>query len=122
MRYVNGFLCLLMVLFAAVQYNDPDAALWVPMYLVPAAWAGLAAFRPHKLRNRLPSLALAACTALAVVAAIVLWPQDEGWWRQEVWWESEPAREGMGLMVVVIVMLVVGLTWSRMRRDLTTSG
>ena len=89
---------------------------------MPAAWAGLAAFRPHKLRDRLPSLALAACTALAVVAAIVLWPQDEGWWRQEVWWESEPAREGMGLMVVVIVMLVVGLTWSRMRRDLTTSG
>ena len=112
MRYVNGILCFFMLLFAAVQYNDPDGLLWIPIYLVPAAWAGFAAYRPRALRGRWPSLGLAACLALALVGLVLYWPQDPGWWRQDVWWESEPAREGMGIMIVTASLLVVALTWS----------
>jgi hypothetical protein len=35
MRYLNGFLCLLLALFTIVQYNDPDAVLWVPSLRLP---------------------------------------------------------------------------------------
>ncbi len=111
MRYLNGFLCLLMILFAAVQYNDPDFALWVVIYAIPAAWAGFAAYRPEALRGRLPSLGLVVCIVLAVGGMVYVWPTDPGWWRQEVWWQSETAREGMGLMVVTLVMLAVAATW-----------
>ena len=45
MRYLNGFFCILLILFAAVQYNDPDFALWFSIYAMAAAWAGVAAFR-----------------------------------------------------------------------------
>ena len=49
MRYVHIVLGVLMVTFAAVQYNDPDAPLWIVIYLVPAAWA-FAASVPSKNR------------------------------------------------------------------------
>ena len=51
MRYVNGFFCVLMVLFTVVQYNDPDAILWILIYGLTAVWAGLAAFRPDRFAH-----------------------------------------------------------------------
>ena len=48
---VNILLGLVMVAFAAVQYNDPDALLWIVIYLVPAAWAFAAAFRLERVRS-----------------------------------------------------------------------
>ena len=48
MRILNGVLCLLMLAFVAVQYNDPDAAVWMVIYALPAAWAALAAWQPAR--------------------------------------------------------------------------
>jgi hypothetical protein len=36
MKFFNIFFCIVFVLFAGVQYNDPDPYLWVPIYLYPA--------------------------------------------------------------------------------------
>ena len=47
MQYVNAFLCLLFVVCAIAQYNDPDALLWFLIYAIPAAWAGAIAWRPE---------------------------------------------------------------------------
>jgi hypothetical protein len=110
MRLINGLLCLVMVLFAAVQYNDPDLWFWVPVYLVPALWTGLGAFRPGRLVAPLPSLGIGLSLAFAAVLTAVYWPTDVGWWRQEVWVHSETAREGMGLMIVTATLLVVVAT------------
>ena len=118
MRIVNGVLCLLMLAFAAVQLNDPDAGLWILIYLLPAAWAGLAAWQPVRLQARPATLGLGLCLLTALAGVAYWWPADAGWWRQEVWWQSETAREGMGLMVVTLVLLVVGLSrWLAQRRS-----
>lgn len=116
MRYLNWCLCGVMVLFAAVQYNDPDALFWIVMYAVAALWAGLAAYRPALLRRTLPFAALTICVVAAAAITLSLWPRQPGWWRQEVWWESESAREGMGLMVVTLVLLIVAVTGLLVRR------
>ncbi len=116
MRYLNWCLCGVMVLFAAVQYNDPDALFWIVMYAVAALWAGAAAYRPALFRRTLPFAALAICVVAAAAITVSLWPQQPGWWRQEVWWESESAREGMGLMVVTLVLLIVAVTGLLVRR------
>jgi len=113
MRYVNTVLCLLMLLFIGVQYNDPDGAAWMFIYAVPAAWAGLAALRPSWLAGRLPKALLLACLAAAVLGIFHYWPDTPRWWASEVWYEVETAREGMGMMIVAIVLLVV---WSSVRR------
>jgi hypothetical protein len=36
MKIFNIFFILVFILFAAVQYNDPDPYVWIPIYLYPA--------------------------------------------------------------------------------------
>lgn len=107
MRYVLMVLGLLMVAFAAVQYNDPDAMLWIVIYLIPAAWAFAAAFRPARVRSRAGERLLWATVAAAAGTTVLYWPAVPGFWHQEVWWVEETAREGMGVMVGLAVLLVV---------------
>ena len=107
MRYVHGLSCLMMVLFAAVQYNDPDGPLWSLLYGIPAIWAGLAATRPRLLAHPFAATLLGLSLLAALVLTFLYWPPVDQWWRQAVWWESEPAREGMGLMIVTAVLLAV---------------
>ena len=66
MRYVLMLLGLLMAAFAAVQYNDPDALLWIVIYLIPAAWAFAAAFRPARVASRAGERLLWATVAAGV--------------------------------------------------------
>jgi len=36
MKIFNIFFILVFILFAGVQYNDPDPFLWIPIYMYPA--------------------------------------------------------------------------------------
>ena len=114
MRYLNAALCLLMLLAAGVQLNDPDGALWVAIYAVPALWAGLAAWRPRLLAGGASRALLLACLAAAVLGVVRYWPDTPRWWASEVWYATETAREGMGMMIVALVLLVV---WAGTRRQ-----
>ena len=107
MKYLFALLALLMFLFAAVQYNDPDGPLWMLLYGVPAIWAAIAWLRPRLLTRTVALVLLSACVMAGLVLVVVLWPPAEEWWRTEVWWESEASREGMGLMLVAGVLLAV---------------
>ena len=96
-----------MVAFAAVQYNDPDALLWIVIYLVPAFWAFIAAFRMPFVRSLAGERFLWTTVALGVGTTVFYWPAMPGFWRREVWWVEETAREGMGVMIALLVLLVV---------------
>lgn len=110
LRIVNGLLCLVLVAFAAVQYNDPDFYFWMPVYAVPAAWAGVAAYDAGRLRRGPLAAALGLCIVAAATGTVWFWPTEAGFWYRQVWWESETAREGMGMMIVTVVLLVTALT------------
>jgi hypothetical protein len=107
MRYVFAALALFMLLFVAVQYNDPDGPLWMVFYGVPAVWAGLAAFRPRLLAGRAGRPLLVLSLVVAIALTLAYWPPVDQWWLKSVWWESEEAREGMGLMLVSTILLAV---------------
>ncbi len=115
MRYLNGFFCVIMILFVVVQYNDPDYAYWMAIYGIPAFWTGVAALRPAVLRRRVYASGLVLTTVAAAAGMVYHWPKTPGWWRQETWWDDELAREGMGMMIVTLVLLVVLLTAWRAR-------
>ena len=110
MKYLNIVFCMLMILFAAVQYNDPDTMFWIVIYLIPALWTGLAAFRPKLFRTTLPMTLLGACVVVALIGSIYFWPGEPGFWRKDVWWESETAREGMGMMIATVALIVASVT------------
>lgn len=107
MRLLNIVLFVLMILFVAVQYNDPDGSMWMLIYSIPAIWTAIAILKPSWLGNQLAHALLLFSIFAAVAGMIYYWPTTPGWWRQEIWWEVETAREGMGLMIVAIVLFVV---------------
>jgi hypothetical protein len=119
MRYVNGFFCVVLTLFALVQYNDPDALLWFLIYAIPAAWAGFAAFRPDLLKARPLSIAAyAACVAAAVLGSLYLWPS-----LPDNWIHVEEEREGLGMIMTALALALVGIAWWHQRRwQLPTAG
>ena len=115
MRYVHIVFGLLMVAFAAVQYNDPDALLWIVIYLVPAAWAFAAAFRSAQLRSLAGERLLWLSVAIGAATTVFYWPTVPEFWRKDVWWVEETAREGMGVMIGFAILLVV-LAMSLLRK------
>jgi hypothetical protein len=110
MRIASGIFCVIMVAFTVVQFNDPDALLWAIIYGVIAIWCGLAAFRTEILSKDWGSRLLVLSLALASFAVVWYFPKTPGFWHTEVWWETETAREGMGMMVAFIALIVAWLT------------
>jgi len=106
MRILNIVLFVMMLVFMVVQYNDPDGPLWVAIYSVPALWALLCGVRPQLLSVPLVKALLWFCLIVAIVGVFLYWPKTPGWWTKDVWWETETAREGMGMMIVLIVLAV----------------
>ena len=104
MRYVYITLMCLMLLFAGVQYNDPDGLMWVVIYLVPAIWCAIAAFWQRVFEYRLTTLVLGCNIAASVVGVFWFWPLTPRFWTKDVWYNVETAREGMGLMIVAGVL------------------
>ncbi len=117
-RVVFTVLSVAMLLFAALQYNDPDGPIWIVIYGVPAIWSGFAAFRPERLSGQTGRALLLISLATAIILTLILWPPFGGWWRNQVWSMEfaagtdaaaigEKAREGMGIMIATAVLLVV---------------
>lgn len=113
MRIVSAVICLLMLLFALAQYNDPDTLLWVAIYGLPALLAGVGAWRPQVIYGPSGRRVLMAALMLAVAGMVYYWPVAPEFWRVDVWWDDEPAREGLGMMIVTICLLImaVPLLW-----------
>ena len=110
LRIVNVILGLMMVGFTAVQYNDPDMPLWVLMYAVPAIWMYAVTYRLQGVLGSPDIMRLLWATAVFyVVAVIFLWPAMPNFWRKEVWIVEETAREGMGVMIALGVVLIAVL-------------
>ena len=107
MRILLGLLLLLMLLFGAVQYNDPDGLLWMIIYTVPAVWCGLGLFQPKLFTRKSIKVGYWATVALTLIGVVYFWPITPRFWTKEVWYNVETAREGMGLMIVLCVLLYV---------------
>ena len=107
MRIVTGILCALMLLFAAVQYNDPDGLFWAAVYGTGAVWSGLVCLKQEWLQHRIARVLLVANLAAAGAGMVYFWPKSKSWWSVDVWWTVESAREGMGMMILVIVLVIV---------------
>ncbi len=116
MRFVNAVLCAMMLLFIVVQFNDPDGLLWAVLYGIPAIWAGVIAFRLRSVSSNGALLMIGLCLFGALVMTFVYWPSTPDFWKQDVWWETETAREGMGIMIATIVLLISTITIWRSRR------
>ena len=114
MKIFNLVFFVLFILFAALQYNDPDPYLWIPLYLFAAVLCWFA-FR----QKFYPKLYLFAIAIYGVYAAYLFFSKDGmlDWIREhdsediagemkatKPWIEA--TREVLGLTIMIVVLLI----------------
>lgn len=123
MKIINLIFCVLFILFAALQYNDPDPYIWIPIYLYAAIFCWLAS------RNKFyPGAYIFGILVYLGYAAYLFFTKDGVIdWVEEHHAENiaqsmkatkpwiEDTREFFGLLILVIVLLV-NYFYSKRRR------
>lgn len=115
MRIANIVISIVLILFAAVQVNDPDALVWGVIYLVGALWPGLAAWRPDEF-GRSPILRIAAWGSLLAFLVGFAWLAPS---IDRNWIHVEEARESLGYAICAAATALA--LWSVARRPGTAA-
>ncbi|RPE14341.1 hypothetical protein EGT74_05045 [Chitinophaga lutea] len=114
MKIFNVVFCVLFVLFAALQFNDPDPYIWVPIYLYGAIFCALAVAGKYYKGWYLFGILAALTYAVYLFFAkdgVLSWMTEHqaeniaGTMKAEKPW-IEDTREFFGLFIIVIVLLV----------------
>ena len=100
-RVVAATLGVMLLVFAGLQYNDPDPGIWIAAYVVAAAFSFGAALKKF---NR-PILLLVA--VIFFIASVAVWPVEFNGFIGKM--EGNPgveeARESLGLLICVSCMI-----------------
>ncbi|MES2775596.1 MAG: transmembrane 220 family protein [Bacteroidota bacterium] len=114
MKVFNIIFCILFIVSAALQYNDPDPYLWMPIYLYGAVICAMA----YKSQY-FPKWCIIGITAFSLYAIFLVFKHDGvvDWvtkhnadsitatMKAATPW-VEIAREFFGLVIVIIVLLI----------------
>lgn len=95
MRFVHGALSAMLILFAVVQYNDPDWYYWAPVYLLAAAWSLLAMRQPERFATWI----VARVGAPISIALFLVGFASLASHIQPGWIHIEEAREAIGYLI-----------------------
>lgn len=109
MKIFNLILSIIFVLFAIVQYNDPDPWAWIALYFYVALISGLAAFRRYHRYATLGGLAVCAIWMATLIPDFVNWiqmgmPTITGSMKAEEP-HIELTREFLGLVVCIAALV-----------------
>lgn len=114
MKIFNILFCILFLISAGLQYNDPDPYVWIPIYLYGAILCWLA------FRNKFyPTAYLVGIFAFAIYAAYFFFTENgvldwitkhnaeniAGSMKASTPW-IEDTREFFGLVILIVVLLV----------------
>ena len=113
MKFFNIFFSVVFILFAVVQYNDPDPYLWVPIYLYPALlcflkfiqkpiptlayWAGFLVFGAYAIYKMFDTNGIIDWVQFHNASNIASSMKAEKPWIEE-------SREFFGLLIILIVL------------------
>jgi hypothetical protein len=114
MKIFNLLFCIIFIFFAALQYNDPDPYVWMPIYLYAAVLCWFA------FRNKYFPKAYLLGIGLYAVYAVYKFFDTNGVWdwmtkhqaaniaatmKAEQPWIEE-TREFFGLLILIVVLLI----------------
>jgi len=114
MKIFNIFFCIVFILFAALQYNDPDPYLWMPIYLYAAVLCALAA--KNKFYPKAYWLGIAVYAAYATYKffckdGVLDWIRIHNeqniaeTMKAETPWVEE-TREFFGLLILIVILFI----------------
>jgi hypothetical protein len=110
MRTVHVVLCGTLLLFAALQYNDPDWYYWGPVYLLAAMWSCLAGLAPQQMRSSLLARIGAPLSIVLFLLGFVSLAGQIG----PDWIYNEEARESLGYLICAVTTALA--IWDARRR------
>ncbi len=122
-KIVNILFCIIFIIFAGLQYNDPDPYVWIPIYLYAAVLCALAAknkFYPAAYWIGIILYALYAAYEFFAKDGVLDWMQKHHaeniahTMKAETPWIEE-TREFFGL-IILIVILLMNYFYSRKKR------
>jgi len=115
MKIFNIIFCIVFILFAIVQYNDPDPYLWIPIYLYPALlcyfklmqkpiskiayWAGFLVFGAYAIYKMFDTNGIIDWIQFHNASNIASTMKAEKPWIEE-------SREFFGLVIILIVLSI----------------
>jgi H+/Cl- antiporter ClcA len=113
MRIFNLIFCLIFIFFAALQYNDPDPYVWIPIYMYGAVLCWLV------FRDKFYPTAYWIGIVIYAAYAVYLFFEKDGvldWYKDhnsenlvqsmkatKPWIEA--TREFLGLLILIVVLL-----------------
>lgn len=108
MKLLNSFLAILFILFAIVQYNDPDPWAWIALYLFVAVVCGFAFFSRYHRYIIIAGLAVCIIWLATLVPDFIRWvkmgmPTITGSMKAEAP-HIELTREFLGLAVCMAAL------------------
>jgi len=112
------------LLSTVVQFNDPDAPVWIAIYAAAAIVTAV------EIRRRAPFLVAAALALIALTWSAYIGHRVHGirFFSLFAHWEMkdihiEEAREMYGLLIVALWMTAIGIAaWRRRRRAVPAAG
>ena len=123
MKIFNIVFAILFVIFAALQYNDPDPYIWIPIYLYAAVLCLLAARKKFYPRLMLAGVAAYAMYGIYLFFAkdgVIDWMTEHhaeniaGQMKASTPW-IEDTREFFGLCLLIFALLMNYLYAKRKR-------
>ena len=118
MKYINILFICLFIIAAALQYNDPDPWLWMPIYLYAAFLCFLAVKKRYKRTLYFIGLAFYGCYAIYLLidkTGVLTWANEHqaesivhSMKAAKPW--IEETREFFGLLIVIVV-LIANMIW-----------
>ncbi|MEP6594810.1 MAG: transmembrane 220 family protein [Ginsengibacter sp.] len=114
MKIVNLLFCIIFIIFAALQYNDPDPYIWIPIYLYAAVLCALAVknkFYPVAYWIGIIVYGLYAAYEFFAKDGVLDWMQKHHaeniatTMKAETPWIEE-TREFFGLIILIVILLM----------------
>jgi|KBSMisStaDraftv2_1062788.scaffolds.fasta_scaffold35799_3 hypothetical protein len=114
MKIFNIFFCFTFIVFAALQYNDPDPYVWVPIYMYAAVlcwlasrnkfypvayWIGIAVYAAYAMYKVFDQNGLIDWITIHHEENIAETMKAEKPWIEET-------REFFGLVILILVLLI----------------
>lgn len=114
MKVFNFIFCFIFIAFAALQYNDPDPYVWIPIYMYAAIMCWLA------FRKKYNSYTLLLGVGIYSIYAVYKFFDENGVWdwitkhdaenitesmKANTPWVEE-TREFFGLVILIVVLLI----------------
>lgn len=123
MKAFNIFFIVVFVAFAALQYNDPDPFIWIPIYLFAAYLCYLALSQKYPKNLYISGLAVYSLYALFLFfdkTGVLSWAEEhdaenlvQSMKATKPW--IEETREFGGLFIVILI-LVINMYWLRNKK------